>query len=117
MWRFCRIDGVITSDLRLNEPGYPASLATGAIAAGGTLGILIPPSITMIVYGIATETSIGRLFAAGLIPGIMLVALFIAWALIYAYIKGYTFTEEDKSFTLKKKRVYFQKLFLFWPES
>lgn len=47
--------------------GYPASVATGSIAAGGTLGILIPPSVTLIVYGIATETSIGRLFMAGVI--------------------------------------------------
>ena len=45
--------------------GYPASVATGSIAAGGTLGILIPPSVTMIVYGISTQTSIGRLFLAG----------------------------------------------------
>lgn len=97
----------------MRKRGYPASLATGAIAAGGTLGILIPPSITMIVYGIATETSIGRLFAAGLIPGIMLVALFIAWALIYAYIKGYTFTEEDKFFTLREKLVILPKVIPF----
>jgi len=46
----------------MRKRGYADGLATGAIAAGGTLGILIPPSITMIVYGIATETSIGRLF-------------------------------------------------------
>ncbi|HXK56841.1 MAG TPA: TRAP transporter large permease subunit, partial [Gammaproteobacteria bacterium] len=56
----------------MRKRGYPDGLATGAIAAGGTLGILIPPSITMIVYGIATETSIGRLFIAGLLPGVML---------------------------------------------
>jgi tripartite ATP-independent transporter DctM subunit len=97
----------------MRKRGYPASLATGAIAAGGTLGILIPPSITMIVYGIATETSIGRLFAAGLIPGIMLVALFIAWSLFYAYIKGYTFTEDDKSFTLKDKLIILPKVIPF----
>jgi len=87
----------------MRKRGYPASLATGAIAAGGTLGILIPPSITMIVYGIATETSIGRLFAAGLIPGIMLVVLFILWSLIYSRAKGYTFVEADKSFTFREK--------------
>jgi len=60
--------------------GVPASLATGSICAGGTLGILIPPSITMILYGLATETSIGRLFIAGIIPGIMLVAMFSVYA-------------------------------------
>ena len=62
----------------MQKRGYPNGLATGAIAAGGTLGILIPPSITMIVYGISTETSIGRLFIAGIIPGLMLTALFMA---------------------------------------
>jgi tripartite ATP-independent transporter DctM subunit len=60
--------------------GVPASLATGSICAGGTLGILIPPSITMILYGIATETSIGRLFLAGVVPGALLVLLFAAYA-------------------------------------
>ena len=87
----------------MRKRGYPAGLATGAIAAGGTLGILIPPSITMIVYGIATETSIGRLFAAGLLPGVMLVGLFIAWSLAYAYVKGYHFTEEGKRYSLREK--------------
>jgi C4-dicarboxylate transporter DctM subunit len=51
--------------------GYSDRLATATVAAGGTLGILIPPSIIMVVYGIATETHIGKLFAAGLIPGII----------------------------------------------
>ena len=60
--------------------GYPPSLAAGSVAAGGTLGILIPPSVTMIVYGIATETSIGRLFIAGILPGMMLTGLFMLWA-------------------------------------
>ena len=62
--------------------GVPPALATGAICAGGTLGILIPPSITMILYGLVTETSIGRLFLAGVVPGVLLVLLFsvYAWA-------------------------------------
>jgi C4-dicarboxylate transporter, DctM subunit len=87
----------------MRKRGYPASLATGSIAAGGTLGILIPPSITMIVYGIATETSIGRLFAAGLVPGLMLVGLFIAWALFYANLKGYRFVDQSRHFSLREK--------------
>ncbi|MCZ7654050.1 MAG: TRAP transporter large permease subunit [Rhodocyclaceae bacterium] len=60
----------------MRKRGYDADLATGAIAAGGTLGILIPPSITMILYGIASETSIGRLFIAGILPGLLLTGLF-----------------------------------------
>ncbi len=51
--------------------GYKDSLASGAIAAGGTLGILIPPSVIMVIYGIMTETSIGKLFVAGIIPGLI----------------------------------------------
>ena len=97
----------------MRQRGYPASLATGAIAAGGTLGILIPPSITMIVYGIATETSIGRLFMAGLIPGIMLMLLFMAWSWFYAYTQGYNFVEADKHFTLREKLVILPKILPF----
>src|SRR5438045_7103521 len=55
--------------------GYSDALATGAIAAGGTLGILIPPSTIMVIYGIMTGTSIGKLFAAGIIPGILATVL------------------------------------------
>src|SRR5947207_5958508 len=51
--------------------GYSDALATGSIAAGGTLGILIPPSTIMVIYGIMTGTSIGKLFAAGILPGIL----------------------------------------------
>ena len=54
--------------------GYSDALATGAIASGGTLGILIPPSTIMVIYGIMTGTSIGKLFAAGILPGILAVA-------------------------------------------
>ena len=78
----------------MRKRGYPDGLATGAIAAGGTLGILIPPSITMIVYGIATETSIGRLFLAGLLPGLMLTLLFMAWSLYTAWKSGYNFSQK-----------------------
>ena len=72
----------------MRKRGYPDGIATGSIAAGGTLGILIPPSITMIVYGIATETSIGRLFLAGVIPGIMLMGLFMAWSIYATWVSG-----------------------------
>lgn len=70
----------------MRKRGYSPELATGTICAGGTLGILIPPSITMIIYGISTGTSIGKLFIAGIIPGIMLTALFMIWAIVYARI-------------------------------
>ena len=72
----------------MRERGFSDGVAAGSIAAGGTLGILIPPSVTMIVYGISTETSIGRLFLAGLIPGLMLTALFMAWSLFATWWAG-----------------------------
>jgi C4-dicarboxylate transporter DctM subunit len=59
----------------MREHGYSDELSAGAICAGGTLGILIPPSTIMIIYGIMTETSIGKLFAAGILPGIIATAL------------------------------------------
>ena len=83
--------------------GFPDGLATGSIAAGGTLGILIPPSITMIVYGIATETSIGRLFLAGLLPGLMLTVLFMAWSLFIAWRHGYSLSDLAGRFSWKQK--------------
>ncbi|TDR90363.1 TRAP transporter large permease [Enterovirga rhinocerotis] len=55
--------------------GYPSARAGGLIAAGGTLGILIPPSIALLIYGVLTDQSIGALFVAGVVPGIMLVAI------------------------------------------
>ena len=72
----------------MRKRGYPDEIATGSIAAGGTLGILIPPSITMIVYGIATETSIGRLFLAGVVPGFLLMGLFMAWSIYATWAAG-----------------------------
>ncbi|MFN2410317.1 MAG: TRAP transporter large permease [Halomonas sp.] len=68
--------------------GYPDGVAAGCIAAGGTLGILIPPSVTMIIYGISTETSIGRLFIAGVVPGFMLAGLFMIWTIIACKLAG-----------------------------
>lgn len=97
----------------MQKRGYPDGLATGAIAAGGTLGILIPPSITMIVYGIATETSIGRLFLAGILPGLMLTGLFMAWSLYYAKRNGFHFRIGDKGYSWKEKFEILPKIFPF----
>ena len=66
----------------MKKMGYSDSLATGVMAAGGTLGIMIPPSTIMVIYGIITETNIGKLFAAGVIPGI-LTALLMMGAIVY----------------------------------
>lgn len=72
----------------MRRRGVPDDVATGSICAGGTLGILIPPSLTFILYGIATETSIGRLFLAGVLPGILLTGLFILWTLFIMWKRG-----------------------------
>ncbi|MEL6773458.1 MAG: TRAP transporter large permease, partial [Pseudomonadota bacterium] len=87
----------------MRKRGFPDGVAAGSIAAGGTLGILIPPSVTMIVYGIATETSIGRLFLAGVIPGLLLVGLFMAWSLYSTWAQGGAATLRPRNFTLAEK--------------
>lgn len=87
----------------MRQRGYPAEIAAGSIAAGGTLGILIPPSVTMIVYGIATETSIGRLFLAGLIPGFMLTVYFMIWTIIACKRRGLGLSELTQSFSMRER--------------
>lgn len=67
--------------------GYSDELSTGVIASGGTLGILIPPSTIMVIYGIITETNIGKLFVAGIVPGIVAVTLLCAAAWLYTLKK------------------------------
>jgi len=69
----------------MSQRGYPRPFVLGLLAAGGTLGILIPPSIPMIVYGFITEESVIKLFLAGIGPGLMLMALFIGFSMIYAW--------------------------------
>ena len=87
----------------MRKRNYPDTVATGSIAAGGTLGILIPPSVTMIVYGIATETSIGRLFLAGVIPGLLLVSLFMAWSIYSTWKHGGVDALAARSYSWKEK--------------
>ncbi|MFP4573412.1 MAG: TRAP transporter large permease subunit [Desulfobacterales bacterium] len=87
--------------------GYNKKLALGCIGAGGALGILLPPSIIMIIYGMITQTSIGKLFAAGILPGLLLAGLFIAYILIVcklypSYGPG---VPEKETLTLKEKVV------------
>lgn len=85
--------------------GYDKKLATGSIAAGGALGVLIPPSILLIIYGIIAETSIGQLFIAGIIPGLILVGWRVAYFLVLAGFKpevaprvtGFTWAERFSS--------------------
>ncbi len=87
----------------MRRRGYPADIATGSICAGGTLGILIPPSITFILYGIATETSIGRLFLAGVLPGLLLTGLFMLWTLFIIWKRGFRAHAVDFRYSWREK--------------
>ncbi|WP_404822419.1 TRAP transporter large permease [Noviherbaspirillum aerium] len=70
----------------LKSRGYPESISIGSLAGSGTLGLLIPPSIIMIVYGVAAQISVARLFIAGVLPGLMLMALFSGYIVVWAAI-------------------------------
>jgi len=94
----------------MRKRGYSPGFATGIIAAGGTLGILLPPSITMILYAVAAEVSLGRLFLAGIGPGLLLVGLFALYA-VYRYRKEYAaahaaFTREGTHSAYLEQRTY-----------
>jgi len=82
----------------LIKRGYDRRMAIGTLAGSGTLGLLIPPSIILIVYGVATEESIARLFIAGILPGAMLVALFMGYVAIWALAKPAGVPVEHASF-------------------
>lgn len=69
--------------------GYDKRFAIGLIATAGTLGPIVPPSIALIIYGSVTGTSVGRLFAAGLLPAILIASLLIAYCMVYSSFKGY----------------------------
>lgn len=70
----------------LKRRGYDEKLSIGSLASSGTLGLLIPPSIILIVYGVSANVSIARLFLAGVVPGLMVVALFMAYIVIWALL-------------------------------
>ncbi|MDI9447864.1 MAG: TRAP transporter large permease, partial [Bacillota bacterium] len=71
------------------EGGYPKRYAMGLVAAAGTLGILIPPSVTMVIYGVVTEENIGKLFMGGIIPGLLLAGILITTAILIAKKNNY----------------------------
>jgi len=79
----CATIGKITLP-ELKRRGYPDDIAIGTLAGAGTLGLLIPPSIIMIVYGVAANVSIAKLFIAGVIPGLMLATLFMGYIIVWA---------------------------------
>jgi C4-dicarboxylate transporter, DctM subunit len=78
----------------LYKRGYRMDMSLGSIAAGGTLGILIPPSVNMIIYGSLTDTSISKLFIAGIIPGLLLAGAFMVFILLHALATGKAIRED-----------------------
>ncbi len=88
----------------IQEAGYPKKYAIGTIATAGSLGILIPPSIVMIVYGVTAEVSIGKLFMAGVVPGIMIGVMMMAVTYIGAVRLGFKRTQPESI------KVRFQKM-------
>lgn len=87
----------------LKSRGYPESLILGTLAGSATLGLLIPPSIILIVYGVATEQSIARLFVAGLIPGALLVGMFSAYVAVRAWMDPKLIPIETVRMNLREK--------------
>jgi len=95
----------------LSKRGYDDSMAIGTLAGSGTLGLLIPPSIILIIYGVAAEVSIARLFLAGALPGLILILLFMFYTAIWSIVKGKTSgVVDDVSYTLAEKLLALKKL-------
>jgi tripartite ATP-independent transporter DctM subunit len=93
----------------MERRGYYRPLIFGSLAAGGTLGILIPPSVPMIIYGVMTETSIGHLYMAGMIPGLVLAILFAGFVIGYVMVWPETAPKADEdrgSFVDKLRSIY-----------
>ena len=87
----------------LTKRGYPPEKIVGSLGGASTLGLLIPPSIIMIVYGVAAEVSIAKLFVAGVLPGLMLASLFSGHLIIWALLNPEKVPKSDASLTLAQK--------------
>ena len=87
----------------LAKRGYPQDITIGSLAGAGTLGLLIPPSIIMIVYGVAADVSIAKLFIAGVIPGIVLASLFSGYLMVWALLNPGKVPRPDRTLTFSEK--------------
>ncbi|RYH20937.1 MAG: TRAP transporter large permease subunit [Alcaligenaceae bacterium] len=87
----------------LRKRGYDEKLVLGTIAGSGTLGLLIPPSIIMIVYGVAAEVSIARLFVAGILPGLMVIGLYMGYIMLWSLINADKVPPADPTLTFREK--------------
>ncbi len=82
---------------------YPEDLVIGTLAGAGTLGLLIPPSLIMIVYGVATDVSISKLFIGGVLPGIMLAALFMGYIIVWALLNPGRIPKPTEQYSFRQK--------------
>jgi C4-dicarboxylate transporter, DctM subunit len=98
----CATIGKITLP-ELQKRGYPDDISIGTLAGAGTLGLLIPPSIIMIVYGVAANVSIAKLFIAGVIPGLLLAALFMGYIVVWALFNKDKVPPPEPEMTLGQK--------------
>ena len=87
----------------LKKRGYNERMIIGTLAGSGTLGLLIPPSIMLIVYGIVSQQSISRLFMAGILPGLLLISLFMAYVIIWSLLKPELTPPETERLSLSEK--------------
>jgi len=87
----------------LGKRGYPEDITIGSLAGAGTLGLLIPPSIIMIVYGVSADVSIAKLFVAGIIPGIVLASLFSGYLAVWALMNKHRIPVPERNETLREK--------------
>jgi C4-dicarboxylate transporter, DctM subunit len=87
----------------LRQRGYPETLALGSLAGAATLGLLIPPSIIMIVYGVAADVSIAKLFVAGIVPGIVLALLFMGYIVVWSLLNKGKIPAADLGMSLRQK--------------
>lgn len=87
----------------LGRRGYPEAMTIGTLAGAGTLGLLIPPSIIMIVYGVTADVSITRLFIAGVVPGLLLAGLFMSYTIVWALAHPHLIPPPDRAMSFREK--------------
>ena len=87
----------------LRKRKYPESILLGSLAGSGTLGLLIPPSIILIIYGVTVQESIAKLFIAGIVPGIMIALIFMTYVMIWSLINKKSMPIFKQDFSLMEK--------------
>lgn len=102
--------GKITLD-ELSERGYDRSLAIGSLAGAGTLGFLIPPSLIMIIYGVLSDSSIGKLFIGGIVPGMLLALMYTIYIIIQAKLKPSIVPDSTETYSFAQKMAALKELF------